>query len=397
MKRLAWYTVVILFTLGVLALLWQFRLGLALFLFSLAIAAVVRPVIDRLARRGIPHGLAILLAYLFSLLLVILPIWLAGGAFGRELQQVTDSFASTYNWFKATGENGSEFQRMLAARLPPIDALYEGIAGERGAALVENILGVASGLFGFLSNSVIALVLSIYWSADRIHFERLWLSLLPAGQRTRARQIWRDIETGVGSYIRSELVQSLLAAILLGLIYWALGLEYPTLLAIIGALAWLIPWVGAVLALAPAFLVGYAVSLPLGIAAAVVTLLVLVVLETVVEPRLFNRRRFSSLLIVIVLIAMADAFGLAGVLFAPPLAAAIQIFFRHVLSQPSVEPLADPALQIANLKMRLEQVREMTAGLEEPTPHLESMTDRLEKLVKEAEEAVAAKPVGESL
>ncbi|MCZ7672142.1 MAG: AI-2E family transporter [Chloroflexi bacterium] len=78
-----------------------------------------------------------------------------------------------------------------------------------------------------MSGGLVILFLSLYWSLDRVRFERLWLSLLPPEQRARARDIWQTIESDLGSYIRSEVAQSLLAGLLLGLGYWALGSPTP--------------------------------------------------------------------------------------------------------------------------------------------------------------------------
>jgi predicted PurR-regulated permease PerM len=84
-----------------------------------------------------------------------------------------------------------------------------------------------------VSGAAVILFLSIYWIINQIHFERLWLSLLPTGLRRQARDIWRTIEIDLGAYMRSELFQSLAAGLLLGLGYWALGSPYPVLLALI--------------------------------------------------------------------------------------------------------------------------------------------------------------------
>ena len=54
--------------------------------------------------------------------------------------------------------------------------------------------------------------LSAYWSASREAFERLWLSLVPAPQRPRARDVWRAVEGAVGSHVRGELAVSVLSA-----------------------------------------------------------------------------------------------------------------------------------------------------------------------------------------
>ena len=134
------------------------------------------------------------------------------------------------------------------AWLPTPDKLFEAVTGEQGQFVLPAVLSFTEGVGGIASGVILVLFLSIYWSINQIHFERLWLSLLPSEQRKQARGVWRTIEPNLGAYIRSEIVQSLLAGLLLGLGYWLLGSQYPILMALIGALAWLIPLVGAPLA-----------------------------------------------------------------------------------------------------------------------------------------------------
>ena len=114
------------------------------------------------------------------------------------------------------------------------------------------MLGITLGAFDLLGQLMIVLVLSVYWSADQEHFKRLWLSLLPFERRARARLIWQTLESGLGAYLRSQVIQTVLAVILLGIGYQVLGLQYPVALALIGAIGWLIPWVGVLLAVIPA-------------------------------------------------------------------------------------------------------------------------------------------------
>lgn len=387
MKRIIWYTIVILLTLGAVVLLWQFRGAVLLFFLSLATAAVFRPAIEWLNAHGFPRVAAILIAYILGLGVVIGLLVLASGPVLTELQQLTNDFTSTYTHFMETGSNESQFEKTLASQLPPLENLYKGIAGNQGAALAQTLLGFATNLLDIVSQAIIIIVLSIYWSADVVHFERLWLSLLPGSTRTRARDIWRETEKGVGNYIRSEAIQSVLAALLLWLAYSLLRLPYPTLLALIGALAWLVPWMGAVMAVILPFLVGLSVSLPMGIAAALATLVTLAIMELVVEPRFFNRKRYSSMLIILMIVALSDVYGLVGLLIAPPLAAAIQIFFSHIQTQPLTEPGISPVEQITNLRAELGRVQEMAGSLEE-TPQVLSLTERLRALINRTEEAI---------
>ena len=129
-------------------------------------------------------------------------------------------------------------------------------------------------LGSLVSGVVVILFLSIYWSINQVHFERLWLSLLHSGQRKQAREIWRTVEPDLGTYIRSQLLDSLLAGLILGMGFWAIGSPYPALLALTGALACLVPIVGAPLAMIPVLLVGLLTSVQLSLFTVLYTLLV---------------------------------------------------------------------------------------------------------------------------
>lgn len=388
MKQVIRYTVVILLTLGGLLLLWEFREAIVLFLLSLALAAAFRPPVELLIARKFPRVPAILLTYFVGIAFLFLLIYLISGPLTRELQQATDNFAVAYTLIQEQWSEGNQFQQAIAGQLPPLETLYGAVAGEQGAAFFQTVVGFAANLFALLSGLAIVLALSLYWSADRVHFERLWLSLLPAGRRSRAREIWRDIEQGVGAYIRSEVFQAILAGLLLGTAYSLLGLRYPTLLALLGALAWLIPWLGAVLAVIPPLVIGLGEGLWLGLAAALVTLAVLVLMEMVVEKRFFDRRRYSSILLVLTVIALADVMGLIGILIAPPLAAAIQIAGSRLLAQPVGDSLVEPETSLTGLRTRLERVKGLADELNEAPPHIANLIHRLDRLIEETEEAL---------
>ncbi len=182
----------------------------------------------------------------------------------------------------------------------------------------------------------------------------------------------------------------MLAIILLGLGYQVLGLKYPVALALIGAIGWLIPWAGVLLAVIPAVLVGLSISPVLGLLAAALTIGVLLFLEFVVEPRLFNRRRFSSLLVVIVLLVLADQYGLIGILAAPPLAAAIQIFAGQLIrattrsmATPPTHPI-DLTQPLSALQARLASVQAQLAAQTEAAPELVNLVNRLTQLIEQA-------------
>ena len=147
----------------------------------------------------------------------------------------------------------------------------------------EGFIGTAVEVIGnagaIVSQLLIAVVVSIYWTADRVRFERLWLSLLSPEARALARTQWRAMEAGVGSYLRSELIQCIATGALLTLAYWLIGLPYPFLLAFIAALAWLIPLVGGLIGVALAALLAWNMGLFGVIAATTLTAAVYLAME----------------------------------------------------------------------------------------------------------------------
>jgi putative permease len=382
MKRLAWFTLVIFATLTLVLLFWEFRVAVLLFVLSLVVAATVRPLVDRFVARGLPRGLALLFTYAVCIGGIMALVLILSGPLLTDLQQLTQNVAGSYEQMRTQWPTGSPFQQTLAQQLPSTDELYQLFTG----LLPQTVLGITLGSFDLLGQLMIVLVLSIYWSADQEHFKRLWLSLLPFAQRARARLIWQTLESGLGAYLRSEGIQTLLAVILLSLGYELLGLQYPVALALIGAIGWLIPWVGLLLAVIPALWVGLSSSLALGLVAAAFTIAVLCFLEFVVEPRLFNRRRFSSLLVVIVVLVLVDEFGLIGILLAPPLAAAIQILAGQLMRSTTTAK-ATPAQPISALQANLASAKSLLAADTVPSgPELNNLVDRLEQLIARADQ-----------
>jgi predicted PurR-regulated permease PerM len=331
MRRLTWYVVVVAITLVILISLWQFSIAIVLFALSLAVAAALRPSINYLAGKKIPRRLALgivyalLIASIAAFLILIIP------PLGGDLQKATDDFVIGYERALAVWpREGTLFQQVLAEQLPPAADLYQALTSPEGVPALAGVFGAAQNFFSILGRIALIIILSLYWSADQLRFERLGLSLLPAEYHPKALQVWRSVEAAVGAYLRSEVIQSVLAGVLLGMAYSLMGVRYPALFTLWGAITRLIPWFGVVIATLPLFLVEMGNSPLLGFLATVYTIGVLLLLKMVIEPRFFHRQRYSSLLIVIFVVILAESFGVTGVMLAPLLAVTIQILFQQL-------------------------------------------------------------------
>ena len=395
-KQLVVFGAAVMTTLLALVVLWQFRIAVVYVLVSLALAATVRPLVKGWSRRTFVTRLALILLYLVSLGGFSFLIFLVGRFAIGEIQQLGQTLSVQNTWRLPPWLEGSSFQQVLVPWLPTPDKLFEAITGEQGQLVLPAVFGFTQGIGGGVSGVLVILFLSVYWSINQVHFERLWLSLLPPGQRKQARDIWRTVEPEIGAYIRSEIVQSILAFILLGLGYWLFGSPYPILLALIGALAWLIPIVGAPLAIILPLLIGLLTSVQLSLFAVLYTLVVLIALQVWVEPRLYKRKWNNPILTLVILLALADAFGLLGILVAPPLSVVCQILWSHLVSK---RLASGAASQVSDLKERQSRLSAVIKEMDElPPPLVVSSMERLAGLLEKAEPilqvALPAEPSG---
>ncbi|HVW39652.1 MAG TPA: AI-2E family transporter [Pirellulales bacterium] len=392
MKRVAVNTSIVLATLAGLYVLWEMRKAAVLFLLSLGVAAALRPVTKFLARRGLPQWLAITIAYLVALGIPAILLLLAGQPLIEQARSAADDVARAYDHIKDDWIKKSAWRQAVVARLPPPEQLSQALVGESGASLATALLGATFSAFGAAIDFVLMIFLSIYWSIDRVHFERLWLSLLPARERSQTRELWRTIEAKVGDYARSEAVQAIAAGLVLWLGYVAIGQPYPALLALIGALVWLIPWVGAAIALAAVLLLslpklivdGGASFMTVTLPAACFTVAVLLVLELTIEPKFFNRRSYNALVTAIVAIGMAEIWGVLGLLLGPPVSAIMQIAAWQWINRASKAESAPAPVAAEAFEQRYESIREAMRRVETPRPELLTFVERLENLVHEA-------------
>ncbi|MGQ0602059.1 MAG: AI-2E family transporter [Anaerolineales bacterium] len=384
MKRLAWLTAWVLATGLGLLLLWQFRAVVLLFLLSLMVAASVRPLIDRLTEAGFPRTIALLAVYLVGVVIAGAWLYAAGAAALEELERGGNQFVAAYDRLWAEWPEGTRVQQVLIQWLPRPEALYRNLASEQMGILLPSLLGITLSVVDVFSQVLAVVMLSLYWSVDRVRFERLWLSLLAAPERARARDIWREIETGMGVYLRSELTQSFLAGLLLGAGYSVMGLPYPTWLGLWAMVAWLVPWLGPLLALIPVVPLALGISPGTVALAASLVAIVFLFLRRFIAPRLIHRR-YSSLLVVLVMIALADLFGVVGVVFALPLAAAVQILFSQFTRSAALPASSELAHEMESLEDRLAAVGALLdndgSQVEVQNAHL---MQRLTELLKKA-------------
>ena len=162
MKRLAYILVGVLGTLTLILVIWELRSIVLLFLVSLAIAAVMNAPIDYLLARGLSRAIAYLV-FIGGLLALGFVI---SGPLIHELDMLTRDFIRLYE------RSSTGWSESILVRLPTGDAIAAFFASAPGNSPMTGVLDVTQNAVNLIGQLLLAIVLSIYWSADSQRFER---------------------------------------------------------------------------------------------------------------------------------------------------------------------------------------------------------------------------------
>jgi predicted PurR-regulated permease PerM len=210
--------------------------------------------------------------------------------------------------------------------------IYERLqsAAQRGSgdptAIFGGFLTFGAGLIGAISNFFIVIVLSIYILVDGERIYEWLVRYLPPKQRDKLDRSIPEVSHVVSGYVAGQLLTSLLFGVFTFLVLTALNVPQALFLAILAAFADAIPIAGVLIATIPAVLLAFSVSLTAALIVFAAYLIYQQVENYVIVPRVYkNTLQISSFAVLISVLIGGELLGIAGVLLALPIAAAIPV------------------------------------------------------------------------
>ena len=303
----------------VLALaLWQLKLLAALLFFAFILAAAMRPTVELLATRGIPRGAGIGLHYLVLLGLIAGFLW---AVVPRAIDQV-DTAIATLPTQSELGEQAEESTGIRHDILVGVQRRLEDLPS--GESLLDPAVEVTLRVFEVALGIFFVLASAAYWIFERRRAEDLLCSLLPRPRRKKVRDTWELIDAKLGAYVRGQALLIVLVGAVLSLVFWAIGLPYWLLVGSFAGIVELVPVVGPLAAGALAVGVGLTVSWQTALAAGLAVLVVRLLEDYLVIPRVLGDAvGLTPLVVLVAVTACGLLFGGFAVILAIPLAAVI--------------------------------------------------------------------------
>ncbi len=309
---------------------------LVTFLISFVIFFLLAPLVDYLERIGMSRLMATLIPFLSITVVVaaIMPIF---------IPMLADQFVSLRTDFPKYMEGINKLITDLQWKYRPmIHHLYKGnIAVEVQSRLTLIAQDVFKTLPEVVSNSLTILLLApflaFFMLLDGRQLIRNLLHLVPNNFFELVLNLNYQITTQMGGFIRARLLES----IIVGLVIWVglliMNFPYALVLAIVGGLLNLIPYLGPIIGAAPAFLIAVinGVSpqeyLSLCIVYSAAQIVDIVVVVPFVVAKIVDLHPVTVVLSVII---GAEVMGILGMIVSIPLTSVLKVTFislyRHL-------------------------------------------------------------------
>ena len=305
---------------------------LLVLLASLVLALGLQPAIEYLEGRGLKRGWAL------AMIIIAANVVLIGGAVAlvptalNQLDAIGDSIPELQEELRAMGGLGE-----VAADRLDFQSFVDGdeeVTRTIGtaAATVFNVFTVA--------------VLVPYFAYALPSMKRWVLRLIHRDERPDALRVVNEATERISGYILGNLAVSLIAGVTSFFAFWAMGLDYPHLLAVWVALTDLIPIVGAFIGAVPAIAV--AAQQGVGMVVAVAAFLTAYQLfeNYLVAPKVMTRAIDLSPAAVIVAVMVGGTLaGVTGALLALPVAAMVKLAVEQYVISSRLETVRAEAAQ----------------------------------------------------
>lgn len=224
--------------------------------------------------------------------------------------------------------------------------------------LVENVLGLTTGLIGVVANLIIALSVGIYLAFRPELYADGLLRLIPPGPRARFAVAFEKAGRGLHQWLRAQLLSMLIVGVLTTVGLMAIGTPSALTLGVIAGVLEFIPYVGPFLSAVPAILVGLGEGGSMVIWVALVYLVVQQLEGNVITPLVQQRAtELPPVVVILSLAALGATFGPMGILLAIPITVVgmvlvNQLYLHDTLHETSTAPTKAAAERLSRKARR---------------------------------------------
>lgn len=289
-------------------------------LLALTLATAFQPISARIARRGLPPAIAAAISILLVLFIVGgvgIMIYIAASDLATAMPEYAAKLHTFQDQFAAWLQSRSMESAAASVRRYDVLAPLTGFAQ-------SSLISVG----GYLQMLFFVLVMTAFIQLEARHYRRKLIKTFEGPAPVRSiMEALRDVQR----YMLVKVTLSAANGVFLGLWCWIWGVDSPLMWGVLAFALNFIPVIGSVIAAVPPIALGmltHGVGNALGIAVGYI--LVNLVVDNIIEPRVMGKTsNLSPLVVLLAMLIWGFVLGPVGAILAVPLTMALRIVLER--------------------------------------------------------------------
>jgi predicted PurR-regulated permease PerM len=285
---------------------------------SFTLTFILRPVVDYIENLGAARWVAVLIVFAGLGSIAVLGVVMLLPVISMQVGQITAAFSKERLTVML-----NDLSVQVSAQIPFLKS--EAIREQLNGALVSfgNTAGEAlSGLLGTVATLALVPFITFFLLSDYYNMQKSFVRSMPNKYFEMSLNILHKIEDQLSKYIRGTVVESVIVGIIYAIIYFFLGINYATVLGLIGGFTNVIPFAGPFIGAVPTLLITIVQfgDLRMLIPIAIATIAVQQIDQMVIQPSVFSKiMDINPLTMFLVILIGNETLGVMGMVLAVPI------------------------------------------------------------------------------
>lgn len=305
------------------------------FVLAILLVYLLSPLVDYLSQKKLPRVLAVLCVYVIFVAALVTIVLVITPGLANSLQQISKELPQ----YMAKLEEHTAFLKQqydkLGLPLEWEDLTGQIIEGTKALArwAVDGIGQLFSGIF-FL---FLSLVVAFYLLKDAKKMKAGLMKLVPQDYREQTSEFVTEVDQALRGYIRGQAIIAAIVGIAIGVGLFLFGVQYAILLGVAAGVFNVVPYLGPVIAIIPALLIGL-LREPFSPWVLLWILLLFVGVNQVeayfLAPHILAREvKLHPVAVIVAIVVGGAALGIVGVLLAIPALAALKSLLKRIVAE----------------------------------------------------------------
>lgn len=212
--------------------------------------------------------------------------------------------------------------------------IIEGFIINTITNLPNSLVNIITSFFSGIGIFLISLVIGFYMLLNFNNINGHFINLFSKKKQYEISKLIERISIQLYNFVQGSLISSVLIFIECIVVFMLIGLKAPILFALFCAITNVIPYVGPYIGAAPALLVGFSQSTPIGILVGVMIMIIQTIDANLVVPLVMSKKlKLHPVSIIVGLLVFGYFFGIGGMILATPIIAVCKELMQFIISK----------------------------------------------------------------